>query len=170
MDRELQDVINDTQQVYRDDPAKAKMVFKTSSSLDGRFRSEVTIREHSLTIDEPTSIGGTDLGPSPVEVILAALGSCQEITYRAFAAAMGIELDNVAVELEGDIDFRGFFAVDETVRAGFGNIRAIVKIESRASAADLERLREAVNSHCPVLDILSNPVPVKLDLIINSGV
>ncbi|TDJ62969.1 MAG: OsmC family peroxiredoxin [Proteobacteria bacterium] len=170
MDRELQDVIIDTQQVYRDDPAKAKMVFKTSSSLDGRFRSEVTIREHSLTIDEPTSIGGTDLGPSPVEVILAALGSCQEITYRAFAAAMGIELDNVAVELEGDIDFRGFFAVDETVRAGFGNIRAIVKIESRASAADLERLREAVNSHCPVLDILSNPVPVKLDLIINSGV
>jgi len=170
MDRELQDVINDTQQVYRDDPAKAKMVFKTSSSLDGRFRSEVTIREHSLTIDEPTSIGGTDLGPSPVEVILAALGSCQEITYRAFAAAMGIELDNVAVELEGDIDFRGFFAVDETVRAGFGNIRAIVKIESRASAADLERLREAVNSHCPVLDILRNPVPVKLDLIINSGV
>lgn len=170
MDRELQDVINDTQQVYRDDPAKAKMVFKTSSSLDGRFRSEVTIREHSLTIDEPTSIGGTDLGPSPVEVILAALGSCQEITYRAFAAAMGIELDNVAVELEGDIDFRGFFAVDETVRAGFGDIRAIVKIESRASAADLERLREAVNSHCPVLDILSNPVPVKLDLIINSGV
>jgi len=146
------------------------MVFKTSSSLDGRFRSEVTIREHSLTIDEPTSIGGTDLGPSPVEVILAALGSCQEITYRAFAAAMGIELDNVAVELEGDIDFRGFFAVDETVRAGFGDIRAIVKIESRASAADLERLREAVNSHCPVLDILSNPVPVKLDLIINSGV
>lgn len=170
MDRELQDVIIDTQQVYRDDPAKAKMVFKTSSSLDGRFRSEVTIREHSLTIDEPTSIGGTDLGPSPVEVILAALGSCQEITYRAFAAAMGIELDNVAVELEGDIDFRGFFAVDETVRAGFGNIRAIVKIESRASAADLERLREAVNSHCPVLDILRNPVPVKLDLIINSGV
>lgn len=170
MDRELQDVINDTQQVYRDDPAKAKMVFKTSSSLDGRFRSEVTIREHSLTIDEPTSIGGTDLGPSPVEVILAALGSCQEITYRAFAAAMGIELDNVAVELEGDIDFRGFFAVDETVRAGFGDIRAIVKIESRASAADLERLREAVNSHCPVLDILRNPVPVKLDLIINSGV
>lgn len=170
MDRELQDVINDTQQVYRDDPAKAKMVFKTSSSLDGRFRSEVTIREHSLTIDEPTSIGGTDLGPSPVEVILAALGSCQEITYRAFAAAMGIELDNVAVELEGDIDFRGFFAVDETVRAGFGDIRAIVKIESQASVADLERLREAVNSHCPVLDILSNPVPVKLDLIINSGV
>ena len=109
------------------------------------------------------------MGPSPVEIILAALGSCQEITYRAYATAMGIELEKVSVELEGDIDFRGFFAVDDTVRPGYDKIRAVVTIESSASAAELEKLREVVNGHCPVLDILQNSVSVSLNLVVNNG-
>ena len=107
------------------------------------------------------------MGPSPVEVVLAALGSCQEITYRAYATALGIELDKVSVEIEGDIDFRGFFGVDDSVRSGYNNIRAVVKIASDAPAEELEKLREMVNSHCPVLDMLSNPVPVSLDFVLN---
>jgi putative redox protein len=168
VDAELKEVISDIQEMYREDAEKSKLVFKTSSNLGGRFRSDVSIREHSLTIDEPEAIGGTDMGPSPVEVILAALGSCQEITYRAYATAMGIEVDSISVELEGDIDFRGFFAIDDSVRPGYDNIRAVVKIESGAPPADLEKLREVVNSHCPVLDILSNPVPVSLDFVVNA--
>lgn len=165
MDSELKGVIDDTQAMYRAEPDKARLVFKTSSNLGGRFRSDVRIRDHSLTIDEPKGIGGSDMGPSPVEVILAALGSCQEITYRAYATAMGIELDSVSVELEGDIDFRGFFAVDDSVRPGYENIRAVVTIESQASPAELGKLRDIVNAHCPVLDILTNPVPVTIDFV-----
>ena len=166
MDTELKETISDIQDMYRKDADKSKLVFKTSSNLGGRFRSDVSIRDHALTIDEPTTIGGSDMGPSPVEVVLAALGSCQEITYRAYATAMGIKLDKVSVEMEGDIDFRGFFAVDDTVRPGYENIRAVVKITSDASAEQLEQLREVVNAHCPVLDMLMNPVPVSLDIAI----
>ena len=82
------------------------------------FRSEVALRDHRLVVDEPESLGGTDSGPNPVELILAALGTCQEITYRAYAAALAIPLEHVSVTLEGDIDLRGFFAVDESVQAG----------------------------------------------------
>jgi len=169
MDTELKSVIEDTQAMYRSNPDKAKLVFKTSSTLGGRFRSDVKIRDHALTIDEPKGIGGSDMGPSPVEVILAALGSCQEITYRAYATALGIKLDKVSVALEGDIDFKGFFAVDDKVRPGFEQIRAVVTIESDAPAEELEKLREVVNAHCPVLDILANPVPVSLDFVTTGG-
>ncbi len=167
MDTELKETISDIQEMYRADAEKSRLVFRTSSNLGGRFRSDVKIRDHELTIDEPTTIGGSDMGPSPVEVVLAALGSCQEITYRAYATALGIELDKVSVEVEGDIDFRGFFAVDDSVRPGYDNIRAVVKIASDAPAEELEKLREMVNSHCPVLDMLSNPVPVSLDFVLN---
>jgi putative redox protein len=167
VDTELKETISDIQDMYRADAEKSKLVFKTSSNLVGRFRSDVEIRDHTLTIDEPKNIGGSDLGPSPVEVVLAALGSCQEITYRAYATALGIELDKVSVEIEGDIDFRGFFGVDDSVRSGYNNIRAVVKIASDAPAEELEKLREMVNSHCPVLDMLSNPVPVSLDFVLN---
>ena len=164
MDSELQAGIANIQSMYRDEPDKAKINFTTSSTLQGRFRSEVEIRTHRITVDEPQSIGGSDLGPSPVELVLAALGSCQEITYRAFATAMGITLDAISVEMHGDIDFRGFFAVDERVRPGFERISATVTIESDASPEALEQLRERVNAHCPVLDVLRNPVPVSLEM------
>jgi putative redox protein len=59
-----------------------------------------------------TGLGGADTAPNPVEYILAALGSCQEITYRLYADALGIPLNGVSVELTGAIDLRGFSTSD----------------------------------------------------------
>lgn len=115
---------------------------------------------------KPAALGGADSGPNPVELILAALGSCREITYRAYATALGIALDSVAVEQSGDIDLRGFFGVDDSVRSGLQNIRGTVNIESSASEAKLQKLRCVVDAHCPVLDMLTNKVPVSLQLSI----
>ena len=163
----LRELISETQNTFRLSPEKANATFKSSSNLTQGFRSEVSIRDHRLTVDEPAALGGTDSGPNPVELVLAALGTCQEITYRAYATAMGIPLESVSVELEGDIDLRGFFAVDEKVRSGYRNIRANVRIKSDASDADLQKLREVVNAHCPVLDIISNKVPVQLEMSVS---
>ena len=62
------------------------------------------------------------------------------------------------------IDFRGFFAVDDAVRPGYQPIRGTVQLESSASEEQIQQLRDAVNAHCPVLDIITKPVPVELDL------
>ena len=164
MSNKLRDLIIETQANFKADAAKAKATFESSSALQEGFRSEVSIRQHNLTVDEPKALGGADSGPNPVELILAALGSCQEITYRAYATVMGIPLENVAVSMEGDIDLRGFFGVDESVRAGYEAIRGTVHIESSASEEQLQQLRSAVNAHCPVLDILTNPVPAEMKL------
>ena len=66
--------------------------------------------------------------------------------------------------LDGDIDLRGFFGVDDSVRPGYEAIRGTVHLTSSAPEADLEMLRGAVNAHCPVLDILTKGVPVDLQL------
>lgn len=168
MSVKLKQLIADTQSAFRSQPDAAKATFKSSSRLTEGFRSEVSIRQHRLAADEPPALGGADSAPNPVELILAALGSCQEITYRAYATALGIALDSVAVELSGDIDLRGFFGVDDTVRSGFQNIRGTVNIESSASEAELQKLRAVVDAHCPVLDMLANKVPVSLELSIKS--
>lgn len=152
--------IKESAAAFQAEPLSARATFKSESKLGSGFRSEVRIRDHSLTVDEPTRIGGSNDGPTPVELVLAALGTCQEITYRAFATALGIPLEHVAVTVEGDIDFRGFFAIDPAVRPGFDAIRVNVALQSSASPEDLARLRETVNHHCPVLDMLTRPVPV----------
>jgi uncharacterized OsmC-like protein len=118
----------------------------------------------TVTVGEPPSLGCGDAGPNPVELVLAALATCQEITYRAYATAMGVPLDGVFVKLEGDLDLRGFFAVKDGVRPGFTTVRGVVELRSPASASELENLKAVVDAHCPVLDILSAPTPVELRL------
>ena len=165
-DLALKDIIVATQADLRDNPEHANAIFAADSRQVDGLRSETKISQFSLTIDEPPNLGGTDTGPNPVELVLAALATCQEITYRAYATALGIPLDSVRVELEGDLDLRGFFAVDDSVRPGYGAIRGTVHLVSSADRETLEQLRQAVNAHCPVLDIVANPVPVQLDIAI----
>ncbi|MDH4383339.1 MAG: OsmC family protein [Gammaproteobacteria bacterium] len=162
MSTELAAAIARSAEGFRADGARARATFHSDSTLQAGFHSEVKLREHTLTVDEPKGIGGSDRGPTPVELVLAALGTCQEITYRAFATAMGIALEGVSAKVEGDIDFRGFFAIDPTVRPGFNALRVNITLRTKASESEIARLVEAVNRHCPVLDMLSTPVPTSL--------
>lgn len=166
---DLKTLITDTQTNLKLKPESAIATFQSQSSLQEGLRTVAKLRHHEITVDEPAALGGEDAGPNPVELILAALGTCQEITYKAYATALGIPLDNVSVKLEGDLDLRGFFGVDDTVRAGYQRITGTVTLESSADPETLNALREAVNSHCPVLDIIKEPVPVELELEIQSS-
>jgi uncharacterized OsmC-like protein len=124
----LKDAVEQMQESLRSNPDSALAKFSADSRQVQGLQSETKIRQFTLTVDEPENLGGTDTGPNPVELILGALASCQEITYRAFAEALEIPLDSVSVRIEGDLDLRGFFAVDNSVRAGFQNIRGIVEL------------------------------------------
>jgi len=160
----FKDVFDNTQSALGADASQATVAFQARSELADGFRSNVAIRQFSVAVDEPPALAGQDTAPNPVEYILAALGSCQEITYRLYADALGIPLDSVSVQLSGDIDLRGFFNVDPEIRPGYQRISAEVHLDSPAPEADIARLKETVDRHCPVLDILRNPTPVNLRL------
>lgn len=160
----FKDVFTGTQTALGADPAQGLASFQAHSRLGDGVNSNVAIRQFNVGVDEPPGLGGQDTAPNPVEYILVALGSCQEITYRLYADALGIPLNGVSVQLKGDIDLRGFFSVDESVRPGFQKIEAEVTFDSPASEQDLARLKDIVDRHCPVLDILRNPTPVELSV------
>lgn len=134
--------------------------FSVETNLIDGFRTLARIRQFSVTIDEPPSLGGTDQGPNPVELVLAALGTCQEIVYATYARILGIPIDSVSVNVEGSLDPRGFFGVAD-VPAGFQTVRYAVAIQSSAPAEEISRLIATVNAHCPVLDIVQRPIPVE---------
>jgi putative redox protein len=160
----LKDIIVETQTDLLANPDHAIATFSVDSRQVEGLRSETKIRQFNVTVDEPPNLGGTDTGPNPVEFVLAALATCQEITYRAYATALGIPLESVSVTLEGSLDLRGFFAVKGGVRAGFNDVRGVVNLKSSAPDAELAKLKDVVDAHCPVLDILRAPVPVDLRL------
>ena len=152
------------QSSYREDGELAKTRYRSVSALVSGLRCETQTRNFKLTVDEREMLGGTDMGPNPVELILSALGACQEITYRLYADLLGIPLDGITVEVTGDIDLCGFYAVDDETRPGYTNITADIVIDSPASDEDVERLKQAVDQHCPVLDIIGNATPVTITI------
>lgn len=161
-----QDIAN-LQEEFRADPASAQIVLESKSKLTTGLRSTAAIREDKFQIqaDEPFKFGGTDTAPSPVEIILASLGTCQEITYKAYAQAMEIPIRSVSLSLEGEIDMRGFFSVDPNVRPGIQKIAGVATVETAPSVStdQIEQLKQVVDSRCPVSDMLQ-AVPITITL------
>ena len=160
----FRDLFTATQISLREAPEQALATFEVSSCQTAGLHSEVSVRQFTLDVDEPPELGGTDRAPNPVEYVLAALATCQEITYRLYADAIGIPLDGVSVKLTGTLDLRGFFAADDSVRPGYRDIAATVTLDSPAEAAELRRLKAAVDRYCPVLDVLRHVTPVSIGL------
>jgi uncharacterized OsmC-like protein len=161
------------QALLRDRPAEALQAFTALTHLTEGLASEARIRDFQLAADKPARLAGTeigeDAGPDPAELVLAALGACQEATYRLYADTLGIPLRHVSVKVTGRIDLRGLFAVTDSVRPGFRDIRAVVTIDSPASIEDIERLKVTVDRHSPVLDMLRNVTPVQTSLDLVNG-
>jgi putative redox protein len=164
MSDKLSQLFANTQSALAAHPEQATATFAVESRGHGGLFRKVKVRGFSIDVDEPAALGGTDRAPNPVEYALAALATCQEITYWLHAAALGIPLNDVSVKLEGAIDLRGFFAAAPGVRPGFGNVRGTVQFDSPAKPEDLRRLKQVVDAHCPVLDLFRNPTPVTLEL------
>ena len=158
----FKDLYDDTRRRLNDGSAINPIRVAIESRNQGGFRSEVSIRHFTMTVDQPKGFGGDNSGPKPSEVLLAALASCQEITYRLYAAAMEVPLDGVRVELVGTQDLRGFLGTDEKTPAGFQKIEGTIHLDSPADDATLARLQDMVDRHCPVLDDLRRPVDVAL--------
>ena len=157
----LETLIEDNRVAIEAEPVKAKAVFSVEGSLVGLTEVDLRSRGHIVKVDEPPTLGGQDLGANPVEHALIALASCQAITYRFWAAKLGIELDGLEVTAEGDLDVRGFFGFDDGVRPGFTSVRLQITPTGPESAERYQELADAVDAHCPVLDLFSNATPVE---------
>ena len=113
-----------------------------------------------LDSDEPSVLLGTDQGANPYEFVLHALAAGLTTSLVYHAAARGIQLETVESTLEGDLDVQGFLGLSDKVRRGYKEIRVRFAIKSNASAEQLEELMR----FSPVLDIVSNPVPVSIQI------
>ena len=66
------------------------------------FATEILAAGHPLVSDEPSSVGGTDSGPTPYDLLLASLGACTAMTLRMYADRKGWPLERTTVRLRHD--------------------------------------------------------------------
>lgn len=121
-------------------------------------------RPFVIEADEPDILLGEDHGPNATEALLHALAACLGATFIYNAAAKGIEIEDLTLDLEGDIDMRGLLGITRDVRRGFEQIRATFHVRADASYEQLEELTRLAQMRSPVFDIVTNPTPVEVRL------
>ena len=147
--------------------ADARLTCRVSGAGERSVASRITAGKHVFLVDEPAGLAGDDSAASPVEIALGGLIACQVVVYRLYAHTLGITVDTLSIDAEGDIDVQGLFGIDDSVRPGFSAIRLNVTVAGPETAERYEELQLAVDAHCPVLDLFTHATPVTVTLVAN---
>ena len=114
--------------------------------------------------DHPAVLVGTGHGPTPVEFLLHAIAACLTAGIANVAAARGVPLREVSSTVEGDIDLLGILGLSDQVRNGYQGIKVSFQISGDAPDEVLRGLVEQSRSRSAVYDVLTNGVPVSIDV------
>lgn len=118
-----------------------------------------------FTNGEPPVLLGNNEGANPVEFLLHALAGCVTTTTVLHAAARGIEIESLSTELVGDLDLQGLLALDDSVSAGYRQIKIKMDIRANCSDDELDDLLRMAQGHSPVCTTVCRPVPVMIERV-----
>ena len=121
-------------------------------------------RPFVLEAGEPDVLLGQDNAPNATEAVLHALAACLNTTLIFHASAQGIKIDELEIDLEGDLDLRGFLGITKEVRNGYKNIRITFKVKADADEDKIRELCELAQEYSPVFDIIRHGVPISANV------
>lgn len=130
----------------------------------GGFAQEIRSGNHRLSADEPTELGGTDTGPIPYNLLLAALGACTSITLRMYADRKGWPLEGVRVRLRHGKIHAQDCAECETRVGKVDHIDRQIELTGPLDKEQRQRLLEIANM-CPVHRTLKSEIQITSTLV-----
>ena len=141
----------------------ANSIVKVSAKMGEGFRTDINC-SNPFVIDQPKSLGGTNLGANPLEVFLATLPACFCAIGRIIAMQRRINLRSIEVDVEGDIDKDFLMGKTTNGRAGFTEIRSIVKIDADMTDEEKESFIHEIELRCPIADNMTERSVLKTEI------
>ncbi len=157
---------------YDHEPAAATITdFATTAgnfvSPTDALHSEVSLCRHSqfsCPIGVHTAVGGESDQPTPGDLLCGALAACLDSTLRIIANRIGVELRELAVEVQGRVDVRGTLRFDRHVPIGFQHFDVNVKLRTAPWVPDLivRKMLRAAETSCVVMQTLKPGASIKI--------
>lgn len=134
-----------------DIPKEVKVIVHGQS--ENPTRMNLVSGKFSMVIDEPRNMGGTDEGPTPIQVLLMSLAGCLNVTGHEVARQKGLKLNGMKVTIEGVMNPCAFIGCSFEERAGFQQIKVTVDPDmENASPEEIAAWLEETENRCPVTD------------------
>jgi uncharacterized OsmC-like protein len=136
----------------------------TITDFFGVGEERIHERTFVFDADHPAVLVGRDQGPTPVEFVLHALAACLTAGLANIAAARRVRLTEVRSTVTGDIDLNGILGLDPDVRNGYQGITVRFTVKGDAPAEKLRELVEQSRARSAVFDVITNGVPVTIQV------
>lgn len=128
------------------------------------FAQEIVVGPHRLNTDEPIEFGGTDTGPSPYDLLLAALGSCTSMTISFYARTKKWPLESVTVNLRHSKIHAADCRDCETKQGKIDRIEREIHLVGKLDPEQQKRLLEIADK-CPVHRTLKSEIDIRTKAI-----
>lgn len=132
-------------------------------TLTDSFRTEVVAAGHRLIADEPASVGGGGEGPSPYDLLSAALATCTTMTLKMYASFKKLDLVSTTVRVRHDKIHAEDCSDCETVEGKIDEFEREIELEGDLTEAQRQRLLE-IADRCPVHRTLHSEVKIRTAL------
>ncbi|MDA8886786.1 OsmC family protein [Bacteroidia bacterium] len=118
------------------------------------YLMEIKTTSHTVMVDEPEAIGGSNQYPNPAQYLLSALASCTAITIKMYADNKGWNLGEINVDVK----------MKEIISSGkpMKTIVKAVQFENHLEDEQIERLL-TIGSKCPISKLLEQPVNMEFE-------
>ncbi|MFC7204520.1 OsmC family protein [Haloferax namakaokahaiae] len=142
--------------------------YAVSATAESPMRTRVSTRGFEFVIDEPENFGGTDEGPNPLEYLLGALTGCLTITGHLVAREMGLDVNGLEINVEGDLNPAKFMGASDDARAGYQVVRVEFVADIDADEETIESWIAATEERCPVTDNMNHDTPFEFAFVSSS--
>ena len=141
-------------------PAEDARGWVTATIGPAGFRTDVSAGRHSMIADEPVAVGGTDIGPTPYDFLLASLAGCTLITLRMYADRKQWPLEGAKIQLRSGRSHELDCEKCENEKVGIGHIQR--KLELTGPLTDDQRYRlVSIADRCPIKQTLAQGIHVE---------
>lgn len=150
-----------------DTPAESPLAavdgFVVARTKIDQFRTEVATGNHVFFADEPLNVDGTDTGPSPYDLLSAALATCTSMTLRMYANFKKVPLRSVTVAVRhGRVHADDCKDCDSTA-GSIEEFQRVITLDGDLSDEQQQRMLE-IADRCPVHKTLLNEIKIRTAL------
>ena len=139
---------------------------KAEAVLQENQRSEVKVRGYTLIQDEPASVMGSGKGPTPTDLFMASVATCENVIFVRNAALSGLWLDSLETTAEGSWDMKGLYEL-EGADSSFKSIRVETKVRTTSPVSEVVRVARLTHRRCPIYATLRGSVDIVFKLRVN---
>ena len=147
---------------YRVNPDAALITLRARGEISDGIACSVQTGRALVKAGLHPATGGTGALACSGDMLLEALAACAGVTLSAVATALGIDVRSGAVDVEGDLDFRGTLGVAKDAPVGFRTIRLRFELDTSATDEQLDTLMRLTERYCVVYQTLRHATPVEV--------